>query len=284
MSVTASSGRVRARAWLVILAVATGLASSQRPPHAIATKPHHLCRPSPHNTCPLPVAAAFAPRRCGGAQARVNGWQPVPGAWPELDGTRFRVWAPECDQIDVVWYANGLAVSRPLARLPDGRHTGWFRDVRAGTPYRLQNHDQVGNRALGDRLYHDMTTACSRPRDRGCAAFSTRLRRRFASARRSSSSNRAAAPCFATSCAIMAGGFGFEAEHVRPFGQGGRVRPPAGGQPCGAGRPEDTAIAAERIARLEPAHIATAAALIGTAALIAHRWRAITPSYGERTD
>jgi maltooligosyltrehalose trehalohydrolase len=61
-------------------------------------------------------------------------WQPSLGAWPEADGTRFRVWAPEARQVEVV-----LDQARhALAKAADGTFGGFLSGIQAGARYRYR--------------------------------------------------------------------------------------------------------------------------------------------------
>ncbi|MBA3314268.1 MAG: malto-oligosyltrehalose trehalohydrolase [Planctomycetota bacterium] len=77
-------------------------------------------------------------------------WRPSLGAWIEGDGTRFRVWAPEQEQVEVVLYEHVLdghgSYARngrqeqvvPLERFHDGTWGGWIEGVGAGATYRYR--------------------------------------------------------------------------------------------------------------------------------------------------
>ena len=64
---------------------------------------------------------------------------PTPiGAWPEPDATRFRVWAPDRNSVDLVLEQSDRRDIRPLARADRGYWEGSFGDVRAGDRYRYR--------------------------------------------------------------------------------------------------------------------------------------------------
>jgi len=64
-------------------------------------------------------------------------WHPSLGAWPDGRGTRFRVWAPTTDRVElVVEGPNGASDRRALVREPDGFAGGRFDDVGPGALYR----------------------------------------------------------------------------------------------------------------------------------------------------
>jgi maltooligosyltrehalose trehalohydrolase len=64
-------------------------------------------------------------------------WQPTLGAWPDDRATRFRVWAPATEQVElVIERPGGPADRRPLVREPGGFAAGLFADVGPGTLYR----------------------------------------------------------------------------------------------------------------------------------------------------
>jgi maltooligosyltrehalose trehalohydrolase len=62
-------------------------------------------------------------------------WQPSLGAWPEGDGTRFRVWAPLACTVEVI--GEGRA-SHALQKAPDGTFGGLVPGVGAGDRYRYR--------------------------------------------------------------------------------------------------------------------------------------------------
>ena len=63
-------------------------------------------------------------------------WLPALGAWREGAATRFRVWAPTHEHVEVLVERDGDSPSvHSLARLPDGSFTGVFDDVRTGDRY-----------------------------------------------------------------------------------------------------------------------------------------------------
>ena len=65
-------------------------------------------------------------------------WRPSLGAWPEGDGTRFRVWAPERERVELVLETPGRPASSPLARSAGGFFEGKLAGVRAGDRYRYR--------------------------------------------------------------------------------------------------------------------------------------------------
>ncbi|MEO6811359.1 MAG: malto-oligosyltrehalose trehalohydrolase [Isosphaeraceae bacterium] len=65
-----------------------------------------------------------------------SGWRPSLGAWPDEDGTRFRVWAPERTTVEVV--LDGLDSGVPLERYPDGTFGGCLPGVEAGARYKYR--------------------------------------------------------------------------------------------------------------------------------------------------
>src|SRR4051794_18371929 len=71
--------------------------------------------------------------------ATPRAWSPSLGAWPEGDGTRFRVWAPKAKTIEVVVERPGreLLVA-PLVRGPDDHFSGHVPGVGAGDRYRYR--------------------------------------------------------------------------------------------------------------------------------------------------
>ena len=71
-------------------------------------------------------------------------WRPSLGAWPEKNGVRFRVWAPEHPRVDVVWEEARGSRWAALVRLDDGSFTGVIEEIGPGTRYRY--------RLSGDRL------------------------------------------------------------------------------------------------------------------------------------
>ncbi|HZT75816.1 MAG TPA: malto-oligosyltrehalose trehalohydrolase [Vicinamibacterales bacterium] len=73
--------------------------------------------------------------------ARLTAWQPSIGAWPDFGGVRFRVWAPEHDRVDVVFWRYGAETSRRLERQTDGSHSAWVPGIEAGTPYKYRLPD-----------------------------------------------------------------------------------------------------------------------------------------------
>jgi maltooligosyltrehalose trehalohydrolase len=66
-------------------------------------------------------------------------WRPSLGAWCEAAGTRFRVWAPTRERVDVVIERSRRApLSQRLERAPDGTHTGFVDGAGAGDYYRYR--------------------------------------------------------------------------------------------------------------------------------------------------
>jgi maltooligosyltrehalose trehalohydrolase len=66
-------------------------------------------------------------------------WRPSLGAWPDGPGTRFRVWAPEHESIDVIFGCPaqpGRIV--PLKKEPDGTFCGYDVDAHEGDLYRYR--------------------------------------------------------------------------------------------------------------------------------------------------
>jgi maltooligosyltrehalose trehalohydrolase len=64
-------------------------------------------------------------------------WRPTLGAWPEADGVRFRVWAPEAKTLRVIFDAPGPeAVS--LQKFADGTFGALVTDAKAGDRYRYE--------------------------------------------------------------------------------------------------------------------------------------------------
>ena len=69
----------------------------------------------------------------------VTPWRPSLGAWSEAGGTRFRVWAPEANSVEVIPArpkADGLAFA--LEKAADGTFNGLVPDLRAGDRYRYR--------------------------------------------------------------------------------------------------------------------------------------------------
>ncbi len=63
-------------------------------------------------------------------------WTPAFGAWPDAGLTRFRVWAPNREGVDVVIDPGGAGERRSLEPEGNGCFAGAFRDVPAGTRYK----------------------------------------------------------------------------------------------------------------------------------------------------
>ena len=75
-------------------------------------------------------------------RASSSSWRPTLGAWPEGDGVRVRVWAPEHDRVELVWRRDGdHEVAAVLSRYPDGTHGGWFDGLTVGLQYRYRLPD-----------------------------------------------------------------------------------------------------------------------------------------------
>jgi maltooligosyltrehalose trehalohydrolase len=74
-------------------------------------------------------------------------WRPSLGAWPEKDGARFRVWAPDHPRVEVMWEESRGTRSAALERLDDGTFTGVVAEIVPGTRYRY--------RLSNDRLLPD---------------------------------------------------------------------------------------------------------------------------------
>jgi maltooligosyltrehalose trehalohydrolase len=72
-------------------------------------------------------------------------WTPALGAYPHLDGCRFRVWAPDARCVSVVFphMAGEWAVSRNLARGPASHFEGWVAGVPVGTRYAYRIDDEA---------------------------------------------------------------------------------------------------------------------------------------------
>ncbi len=66
-----------------------------------------------------------------------SGWRPSLGAWPDRDGYRFRVWAPEASQVRVV-LESGDRVELDLERFPDGTWGRHVPGLAPGTLYRYR--------------------------------------------------------------------------------------------------------------------------------------------------
>jgi 1,4-alpha-glucan branching enzyme len=66
-------------------------------------------------------------------------WQPVLGANVEGEATRFRVWAPEAAQVEVLIENEGTAaVAHAMTRVADGFHEAMLPGVGAGALYRYK--------------------------------------------------------------------------------------------------------------------------------------------------
>ncbi len=70
-------------------------------------------------------------------------WQPALGAWPEGEGVRFRVWAPEADILEVVpEKSGGGKTTLALANAADGCFSGFLPGFQAGDRYRFRPDGQ----------------------------------------------------------------------------------------------------------------------------------------------
>ena len=65
-------------------------------------------------------------------------WRPSFGSWPEGDGVRFRVWAPEESGVSLVLFEAGSPRAVPLDRYPDGTHGGHVRGIGPGARYKYR--------------------------------------------------------------------------------------------------------------------------------------------------
>ena len=66
-------------------------------------------------------------------------WRPSLGAWTEGDGTRFRVWAPEADAVELILEGPGAAGQVvPLEKAVDGTFGDLVAGVGAGERYRYR--------------------------------------------------------------------------------------------------------------------------------------------------
>ena len=65
-------------------------------------------------------------------------WQPSLGAWPEGEGIRFRVWAPEARSVQVVLERPGSGATHALQRSARGFWTAHITGVRPGDRYRYR--------------------------------------------------------------------------------------------------------------------------------------------------
>jgi maltooligosyltrehalose trehalohydrolase len=64
-------------------------------------------------------------------------WRPTLGAWPEPEGVRFRVWAPEARAIDVIFEPPGPDAA-PLEKYPDGTFGALVPAATPGARYRYR--------------------------------------------------------------------------------------------------------------------------------------------------
>src|SRR5260370_9039248 len=64
-------------------------------------------------------------------------WLPSLGAWPNSQGTHFRVWAPTAKAVQIVLEGAGKSGTHPLAKEPDGTFSALVPGVRAGDRYRF---------------------------------------------------------------------------------------------------------------------------------------------------
>lgn len=65
-------------------------------------------------------------------------WTPSLGAVPEAGGTRFHVWAPDAQSIEVILDAPSEVGSFPLQRTAEGYFTGWSASAGPGALYRYR--------------------------------------------------------------------------------------------------------------------------------------------------
>ena len=74
--------------------------------------------------------------------AMPRAWRPSLGAWPDGDGTQFRIWAPRARTIEVVVERPAMEpLVAPLARSPDGTSSVVVPGVGAGDRYRYRLDD-----------------------------------------------------------------------------------------------------------------------------------------------
>jgi maltooligosyltrehalose trehalohydrolase len=74
----------------------------------------------------------------GGIDRRRDRGPDLPGALPEGDGTRFRVWAPQRRRVDVVVNGGRAESTHRLERHDDGYHVGLVHGVGPGARYRYR--------------------------------------------------------------------------------------------------------------------------------------------------
>ena len=70
-------------------------------------------------------------------------WRPTLGAWPEVGGARFRVWATGASTVEVlIEKADSSQIRRPLEKGDDGTFSGFVVGVEPGDRYRYQAADR----------------------------------------------------------------------------------------------------------------------------------------------
>src|SRR5206468_6616819 len=93
-------------------------------------------RPPPPTSTLFPYTTLFRSR-------------PSLGAWPEGEGTRFRVWAPAANTLEVIpKNAAEDKAAYPLAKQADGSFSGLIHGIRTGDRDRKStrlnsSHDQI---------------------------------------------------------------------------------------------------------------------------------------------
>lgn len=95
---------------------------------------HFSMAPSTRTAKSSTPKSAVSTRAALAAEAH---WRPSLGAWPERDGVRFRVWAPEASSVDVVFESPEPAVAA-LTKFPDGSFGALVPGVAAGARYRYR--------------------------------------------------------------------------------------------------------------------------------------------------